>query len=143
MRSVNKVILLGHLGRDSETNFTSSGIPCTKFSLATSRRYKSGEEWKEETDWHNVVLWRAENLAQFLMKGKPVYVEGRIQTRSYEDKEGQKRYVTEIVADNVILLGSKGDGEGRQDAPVSQPRSSARQTDSLATFSDGGDDVPF
>lgn len=147
MRSVNKVILLGHLGKDSETNFTTSGVPCTKFSIATSRRYKSGEEWKEETDWHNVVLWRAENLAQYLTKGKPVYVEGRIQTRSYEDKEGQKRYVTEIVADNVILLGSKGDGE-HTDRPVSAPRSSG----SLGTVRDAGraseamfpdEDVPF
>lgn len=145
MRSVNKVILLGHLGKDAETNHTTSGVPCTKFSLATSRRYKSGEEWKEETDWHNVVLWRAENLAQYLTKGKPVYVEGRIQTRSYEDKEGQRRYVTEIVADNVILVGGKTDAD--QDArPVSAPRSSG----SLATVRDSSrmpappdDDLPF
>lgn len=146
MRSVNKVILLGHLGKDSETNFTTSGVPCTKFSLATSRRYKSGDEWKEETDWHNVVLWRAENLAQFLTKGKPVYLEGRIQTRSYE-KDGEKRYITEIVADNVILVGGKSDSD-QSDRPVSAPRSSGslgtvRDTGraSEAMFSD--EDVPF
>src|ERR1700690_679445 len=105
-RSVNKVTLIGHLGRDAETKFTPAGVAVTKFSIATSRRWKdqTSGEWKEETDWHNVVLWRAENLANYLLKGKQVYVEGRLQTRSYEDKDGKKLWFTEVGAEDVILL---------------------------------------
>ena len=111
-RSVNKVILVGHLGRDAETKFTPSGVPMTKFSVATNRRWKDQQtgEWKEETDWANIVLWRQENLANYLTKGKQVYVEGRLQTRSYDDKDGKKVYVTEVVADDVILLSGQRDG---------------------------------
>ena len=109
-RSVNKVILIGHLGRDAETGYTPSQIARTKFSVATSRRWKDQQtgEWKEETDWANVVLWRSENLAQYLTKGKQVYVEGRLRSYSYEDKDGKKMYATEVVADDVILLGEIG-----------------------------------
>jgi hypothetical protein len=91
-RSVNKVILVGNLGRDAETKFTPGGSSVTKFSVATARRWKDQQsgEWKEETNWSNVTLWRAENLAPYLTKGKQVYVEGRLQTRSYEDKDGKK-----------------------------------------------------
>ena len=141
-RSINKVILVGHLGKDAETRFTTGGQSVTNFSIATSRRWKdqATNEWKEETDWHNVVLWRAENLANYLTKGKQVYVEGRLRTRSYDDKDGNKRYVTEVVAEDVLLLGGRGEGEGgggefssrssgmasggsEQGAPVSMPRS--------------------
>ncbi|MCW5978074.1 MAG: single-stranded DNA-binding protein [Bryobacteraceae bacterium] len=110
-RSVNKVILLGNLGRDAETKFTPSGAARTTFAVATSRRWKDQQtgEWKEETDWHNVVLWRRENLANYLTKGQQVYLEGRLQTRSYDDKDGNKRYMTEVVADDVILVGSRGE----------------------------------
>ena len=115
-RSVNKVILLGHLGRDAETRFTPSGAAVTRFSVATSRRWKDQQtgDWKEETDWHNVTLWRAENLANYLTKGTQVYIEGRLQTRSYEDKDGQKKYSTEVIADpgGVILVGGRGQGGG-------------------------------
>jgi single-strand DNA-binding protein len=104
-RSVNRVTLLGRLGQDAETRFTTGGVPVTKFGLATSRRWKSGEEWKEETDWHDVVLWRNEALSQYLTKGTRVYVEGRLQTRNYDDRDGRKVYVTEVIADQVILLG--------------------------------------
>lgn len=127
-RSVNKVILIGHLGRDAETKFTPSGAAVTSFSVATNRRWKDQQsgEWKEETDWSNVVLWRQENLANYLTKGKQVYVEGRLQTRSYDDKDGKKQYRTEVVAEDVILLGGRG-GDGTPDSgPVSMPRS-ARQ----------------
>lgn len=111
-RSVNKVILLGHLGRDAETKFTPSGAAVTRFSIATTRSWKDQQsnEWKEETNWTNVALWRQENLANYLTKGKQVYVEGRLQTRSYDDKDGKKVYTTEVVADDVILLGSRGEG---------------------------------
>jgi len=113
-RSVNKVILIGHLGRDAETKFTPSQVSVTKFSVATNRRWKdqASGEWKEETDWSNVVLWRNENLGQYLTKGKQVYVEGRLSTRSYEDKDGKKVWTTEVVADDVILLGGRGEGGG-------------------------------
>ena len=154
-RSVNKVILLGHLGRDAETRFTPSGASVTKFSVATNRRWKDQQtgDWKEETDWHNVSLWRSENMASYLTKGKQVYVEGRLQTRSYEDKDGQKKYSTEVVADNVILLGGRGEGMGDEIGdqpaarPVSAPRT-ARPSGPAPTAPDNDpgitdDDVPF
>ena len=111
-RSVNKVILIGHLGRDAETAYTASQVAVTKFSVATNRRWKDQQtgEWKEETDWSRVVLWRGENVAPYLTKGKQVYVEGRLQTRSYDDKDGKKIWTTEVVADDVILLGGRGEG---------------------------------
>ncbi|MGA2715154.1 MAG: single-stranded DNA-binding protein [Bryobacteraceae bacterium] len=162
-RSVNKVILVGHLGRDAETKFTPGGAAVTRFSVATNRRWKDKDsgEWKEETDWSNVVLWRSENLANYLTKGKQIYVEGRLQTRSYEDKDGKKVYATEVVADDVILLGGQGGGGGRSGGdeysqqPVSQPRgastrSSAQPSSQSAPqpddhFGQGitDDDVPF
>ena len=118
-----------------DTNFTQSGVAVTKFSVATSRRWKHSQsnEWKEETDWHNIVLWRSENLSNYLTKGKQVYVEGRLQTRSYEDRDKAKRYVTEIVADGVILLGGQqggsqdqpASGKGTKNDLVSQPRGRA------------------
>jgi single-strand DNA-binding protein len=160
-RSVNKVILVGNLGRDAETKFTPGGAAVTKFSVATGRRWKdqASGEWKEETDWNNVTLWRAENLSPYLTKGKQVYVEGRLHTRSYEDKDGKKVYATEVVAEDVILLGGRG-GEGgggggsgefsQERPPVSMPRSaqqrSAPQQQSPPDdFGQGitDDDVPF
>jgi single-strand DNA-binding protein len=116
-RSVNKVILVGHLGQDAETRFTPSGVPVTSFSVATSRRWKDQQtnEWKEETNWSNIVLWRAENVAPYLTKGKQVYVEGRLQTRSYDDKDNKKVYRTEVVAEDVILL-SGGAGRGEEES---------------------------
>ena len=126
--------------------------------MATSRRWKDSQsdEWKEETDWHNVVLWRSENLASYPTKGKQVYVEGRLQTRSYEDRDGVKRYVTEIVADDVILLGGQH-GSASQDQPasdksnnnglVSQPRGRAAAASAPPADSRGQEitdnDIPF
>jgi single-strand DNA-binding protein len=165
-RSVNKVILLGHLGKDAETKFTPSGISVSKFSLATNRRSKDQQtgEWKDITDWHNIVMWRTENVANYLLKGKQIYLEGRMESRSWEDKEGQKRYITEVICEgaNAILLGGGGAGGGRYEqqesggeferpGPVSMPRSAPRpQTAAPAAtppddFSHGvtDDDVPF
>jgi len=153
-RSVNKVLLIGHLGKDAETKFTPSGASMTKFSVATNRRWKDQQtgEWKEETDWANVVLWRQENLANYLLKGKQVYVEGRLQTRSWEDKDGKKQYMTEVVADEVILLGGRG-GEGAPEGgsqPISMPRSAPRSQPATRAVDEMGpdqgitdDDVPF
>ncbi|MEO7144333.1 MAG: single-stranded DNA-binding protein [Bryobacteraceae bacterium] len=148
-RSVNKVILLGHLGKDAETKFTPSGASVSKFTLATNRRWKDQQtgEWKEETDWHNISLWRAENLAPYLTKGKQVYVEGRLQTRSYEDKDGKKQYFTDVVADNVILVGGRGgeggagEEHGGQGQPVSMPRG-AQRSQSAATPISGPGSAP-
>jgi len=158
-RSVNKVILLGNLGKDAETKFTPSGISVSKFSIATGRRTKDQQsgEWKDITDWHNVVMWRTENIANFLLKGKQIYLEGRIETRSYEDKEGQRKYITEVVceaASAVLLGGGRGDqtaGAGDYGQPVSMPRQQQRTQAPPSTptppedFSQGitDDDVPF
>src|SRR5580698_7713291 len=121
-RSVNKVILIGHLGRDAETAYTASQVSVTKFSVATSRRWKDQAtgDWKEETDWSRVVLWRGEAVAPYLTKGKQVYVEGRLQTRSYDDKDGKKVWATDVVADEVILLGGRGEGGGPPEEGFSQ-----------------------
>jgi single-strand DNA-binding protein len=153
-RSVNKVILIGHLGRDAETAYTASQTAVTKFSVATNRRWKDQQtgEWKEETNWTNVVMWRGENVAPYLTKGKQVFVEGRLQTRSYDDKDGKKVWTTEVVAEDVILLGGRGEGGGggggpeeySQEPPMrSQPRS--RPAAAPATPPEGisDDDVPF
>jgi single-strand DNA-binding protein len=112
-RSVNKVLLIGNLGRDAETKFTPSGAAVTRFSVATKRSWKdqATNEFKEETNWTNVTVWRQEKLANYLTKGKQVYVEGRLQTRSYDDKDGKKVYTTDVVADEIILLGGRADGE--------------------------------
>ncbi len=151
-RSVNKVILIGHLGRDAETAYTASQTAVTKFSVATNRRWKDQQsgEWKEETNWTNVVMWRGENVAPYLTKGKQVYVEGRIQTRSYDDKDGKKVWTTEVVADDVILLGGRGEGapdEGYSQEPMrSAPRGRpAAAGPPAAPVSEGvsDDDVPF
>jgi single-strand DNA-binding protein len=142
-RSVNKAILIGHLGRDAETKFTQSGVAVTRFSVATNRRWKDQQtgEWKEETDWVNVVLWRQENLAQYLQKGKQVYVEGRIQTRSYEDKDKKKVYATEVVADDVILL--SGSGAPREEGAISGPPPQARAASASKSKSADPGDSPF
>jgi single-strand DNA-binding protein len=131
-RSVNKVILLGHLGKDAETKFTPSGVARSTFTIATNRRWKDQQsgEWKEETDWHNVVLWRSENLANYLLKGKQVYIEGRLQSRSYDDKEGQKKYITEVVwscwaAVAIPAAGPAATMRSRSQSPCRAPRSSS------------------
>ena len=111
-RSVNKVILLGRLGKDPELTYIPSGQSVAKFTMATNRSYKDKSgEWKEETDWHNIVAWGklGEICAQYLAKGRQAYVEGQIRTRSWEDREGKKRTTTEIIANEVVLLGSRGE----------------------------------
>ena len=113
-QSLNKVMLIGNLGKDAETRQTPSGTSVTNFSVATTARIKDSAtgDWKEKTDWHDVVLWRGERVAPYLTKGKKVFVEGRLQTRSYEDRNGEKRYKTEVVCDNfgLMLLGGR-DGQ--------------------------------
>src|SRR5690348_11065844 len=111
--SVNKAILVGRLGRDPETRYTTGGQAVANFSLATDYSYKdrNGERQKK-TEWHKIVAWRklAEICQQYLKKGSLVYIEGRIETREWQDKEGQKRYSTEIIADEMRMLGGRGEG---------------------------------
>jgi single-strand DNA-binding protein len=155
-RSVNKVILVGRLGKDAETKFTPSGIAKTTFSVATSRSWKDKQtnEWKEETNWSDVVVWRQEAVANYLTKGKQVYVEGSLQTRSYDDKDGKKVYRTEVVADEVILLGGRGEGEAppqgqqssqapRRAATGAPPTGGAPPDDQYSGMGVTDDDVPF
>jgi single-strand DNA-binding protein len=135
MASVNKVILIGNLGRDPELRYTQSGQAVANFTLATSERFanKSGEQ-QERTEWHRIVAWgkTGELCAQYLSKGRSVYIEGRLQTREWEDKEGQKRSTTEIVAQNVTFLGGPrgaqggaggGGGEPQRGEPSAPPAS--------------------
>ncbi len=115
-RSVNKVILIGNLGKDAETKFTPGGRSRTTFTLATSRSWKDAQtgETREQTDWHNIVMWGSERVAEYLKKGKQVYVEGRLTTRSYETNEGKTAYITEVVGDNLMLLSGSGGGGGEE-----------------------------
>ena len=119
-KSVNKVILVGNLGKDPEVKYTPSGVPVAKFSLATNERYKDkAGEWQDRTEWHNIVAWQrlAEIVGEYVKKGSKIYIEGRLQTSSWEDKQsGEKKYRTEIVANDLVLLGGRGessDFEGR------------------------------
>ncbi len=115
-KSLNKVQLIGNLGKDPELSYTSSGVAVAKFSIATGERWKDQEgNMQERTEWHNIVAWRklAEICGQYLKKGSKVYLEGKLQTRSWDDKNtGVKRYTTEIVADDLIMLDGKGTGGG-------------------------------
>lgn len=151
-RGLNKVMLIGNIGKDAETRHTPSGTAVTEFSLATTRRSKDSQtgEWKDYTDWHNIVHWRGENVAPYLTKGTQVFVEGRLQTRSWEDQQGQKKYRTEVVTTELILLGGRSGGAssgGYDDEPVSAPRGQARSAGASSRDDmDQGisdDDVPF
>jgi len=146
--SVNKVILVGNLGKDPELRYTASGTAVATFSLATTERYKDREgAQQEKTEWHNIVAWRqlAEICGKYLHKGKQVFIEGKIQTRSYDDRDGNKRYITEIVADQMQMLGRASDdsgGSGRANHGTTQ---SSEPT--LSSFDDPqgnpDDDIPF
>ena len=115
-KSVNKVILIGNLGKDPEVKYTPSGTPVAKFSLATNEKYKDkGGEWQERTEWHNIVAWQrlAEIVGEYVKKGSKLYIEGRLQTSSWEDKQsGEKKYKTEIVANDLVLLSGRGEAGG-------------------------------
>ena len=114
-KSVNKVILIGNLGKDPEVKYTPSGMAVARFTLATNERYKDKEgNWQDKTEWHNLVAFQrtAEIVGEYLKKGRSVYIEGKLQTRSWDDKEsGQKKYRTEILVNDVVLLGGREGGE--------------------------------
>jgi single-strand DNA-binding protein len=115
-KSVNKVILIGNLGKDPEVKYTPSGMAVARFTLATNERYKDKEgNWQDKTEWHNLVAFQrtAEIVGEYLKKGRSCYVEGRLQTSSWDDKEsGQKKYRTEIIVNDLVLLGGRDGGEG-------------------------------
>lgn len=145
-RGVNKVILLGNLGKDPEVRYTQSGSAVANFSLATTRAYKSGEEWKEETEWHNIVVFgrTAERCGEYLQKGSQIFLEGRLQTRKWEDKEGNTRYTTEVVANDVQFLGRTkgGGGGGGEGGGGGGPRGPAPGGPRGGGGSGGGEDFP-
>lgn len=140
---VNKAIIIGNLGKDPEVRFTQGGQACAKFSVATSEKWtdKKGEK-HEATEWHNIVVWgkQAETCGEYLSKGRQVYVEGRIATREYDDKDGNKRRVTEIIARDVRFLG----GGGKQDGERKRTQPGERiDDDGQASWPPTDDDIPF
>jgi single-strand DNA-binding protein len=119
MASLNKVMLIGNLGKDPEVRYTAGGTAVASFSLATSEKFKNKNgEWEEKTEWHNITLWArlAEIAGEYLAKGKTVYIEGRLQTRKWQDKDGKDRYTTEIVGEKMQMLSGKGEGGGQRPA---------------------------
>ncbi|MGE0561899.1 MAG: single-stranded DNA-binding protein [Flavobacteriales bacterium] len=138
MAGVNKVILLGNLGKDPEVRYLEGGTAVANFTLATSETYKdrtSGER-KSITEWHNVVVWRglAEIAEKYLKKGSQVYIEGKLRSRQWQDKDGQNRYTTEIVADTMQMVGKRDDSSGSEPAPSSPDMGNNNEVD---------DDLPF
>ncbi len=113
-RDLNKVMLIGRLGQDPEIRYTQDGTPVATLSVATSSPIKRGDSWEEETEWNRVVAWRrlAEIAGEYMNKGTLVYVEGRLKTRSWEDRDGNKRWTTEIVARDIFMLSGKGERTG-------------------------------
>ncbi|MBC8053109.1 MAG: single-stranded DNA-binding protein [Sphingobacteriaceae bacterium] len=147
MSGVNKVILVGHLGKDPEVRHLEGGTTLVNFPLATSETYNKDGKKIEQTEWHNIVMWRglADVAAKYLQKGKLVYIEGKIRSRNYEDKEGNKRYITEIIAENFNMLGRKNDSESSdQQQSNNQTQSASKPEKQLVDFSDdSSDDLPF
>ena len=163
MASVNKVIIIGNLGRDPELRYTPSGAAVCNVSIATTRNWKSKDsgERVEETEWHRVVFYDrlAEIAGEYMKKGRPVYVEGRLKTRKWQDKEGKDNYTTEIIAEQMQLLGGRegggmggsgmGDDEGghapaRREAPAARPAAKPQSPAKSSTgFDDMDDDIPF
>lgn len=141
MGSVNRAILIGNLGKDAEVRFTKSGTAHASFSIATQEQWKDKDgQRQEKTEWHRISLWGkpAEALQQYLVKGKQVYVEGRLSTRQWEDKDGHKRYTTEIVAERVTLLG----GGSRQRDEVEEDEGAGAEPVAAAAAPEQ-DDIPF
>ena len=145
--SVNKVILVGNLGRDAELRYTPGGAAVATLNLATTEVWNDkNQQRQEKTEWHRVVLWgkQAESLQEYLTKGKQIYVEGRLQTRQWDDKEGNKRYTTEIKADRITLLGGgggRGGGGMERSAPSHGGGGSGMEEPPMEPITD--DDIPF
>jgi single-strand DNA-binding protein len=152
MASVNKVILIGNLGKDPETRYLPSGEAVTNITIATTESWKdkkSGDK-QEHTEWHRISFFGrlAEVAGEYLKKGSPVYIEGRLRTRKWQDKEGQDRYTTEIIADRMQLLGSKREGGSEQREPAAtggtaRKASPDNRGNGRGSFDDMDDDIPF
>ena len=143
MAGINKVILVGNTGKDPEVRHLESGITVASFSLATSETYKNKSGDKvTNTEWHNIVVWRglADVAEKYIKKGTQLYVEGKIRSRSWDDKDGNKRYITEIVADNLQLLGRAGTTDG---TPASAESPAKSSFDNISNEPEPGDDLPF
>ncbi len=151
---VNRVMLVGRLGRDPEQRFTSSGTPVTNFSLATDERWKDQNgERQTRTEWHQIVVWGklAEICSQYLNKGKLVFIEGRLQTREWDDRDGNRRRTTEIVASDMQMLGSRSEEQGMREsapapaleAPAPEAGGQAQGSSSPAEVEISDDDIPF
>ena len=141
--SVNKVILIGNLGKDPELRFTSTGSAVARFPIATSEVWNDRDGNKQErTEWHNIIVWgkQGESCSQYLAKGRQVFVEGSIRTRSYDDKSGNKRYVTEIVAQRIRFLGGGG---GTRMAPETEGGGASDEAHSAGGQTPFDDDIPF
>jgi single-strand DNA-binding protein len=157
MPSVNKVILMGNLGRDPEVRFMPNGDAVCNFSIATTDSWKDkAGERQEKTEWHNIVMYRrlAEIAGEYLKKGRPVYLEGRLQTRKWQTKEGQDRYTTEVIADSMQMLGGRDGAPAQESQPSSQPeakdefdqtpsRNNQSESTGSSSFDEFEDDIPF
>ena len=144
-KSVNKVILVGNVGKDPEVKYSPSGTPIAKFSLATNEKYKDrSDEWQERTEWHNIVAWQrlAEIIGEYVKKGAKLYIEGKLQTSSWEDREsGITKYRTEIVARDLVLLGSHENGGGGEDRSIRN--GDERQSVYAGSAEITDEDIPF
>ena len=146
MSSLNKAMIIGRLGQDPDVRYTQSNTAVANLSVATSERYKDKSgEWKENTEWHRVVAWGrlAEICQEYLKKGSQVYIEGPIQTRSWEDKDGQTKYTTEIKALTMTMLDSKGSGGGNVSEKPQNAQPVSSNVDLNENFDDIDDDLPF
>lgn len=148
MSSINKVILVGHLGKDPELRFLEGNVSVASFPLATSETFNKDGKKVEQTEWHNIVMWRglADVAAKYLSKGRLVYIEGKLRTRSYEDREGIRRYSTEIVAESFNLLGRRSDFEGPSTQGNTNSNSSTQPEEETVDFKENNNDkdaLPF
>jgi len=147
MGSVNKVILVGNLGRDAELRYTPGGAPVATLNMATTEVWndKTSGQKQEKTEWHRIVLWgkSAESLSEYLTKGKQIYVEGRLQTRKWQDKDGHDKYTTEIRGDRIVLLGGGGGGGGTAGGGRAQQRGAGAGAAAGATAGGGGEHEPM
>ena len=150
MAGVNKVIIIGNLGADPEIKYTQSNVPLATFRVATTENWKDQSgEWQERTEWHRIVAWRhlAERAERFLRKGKQVYVEGRLETRKWQDRDGNDRYTTEVVARDLMILGRREEGEGGGQQFAGQSQEGAGNFNPPPMEGGGGapddDDLPF
>jgi single-strand DNA-binding protein len=145
MSGINKVILVGHLGKDPEVRHLEGGVSVASFPLATSETYNKDGRKVEQTEWHNIVMWRglADVASKYLQKGKLVYIEGKLRTRSFEDKDGNKKYTTEVVAENFTMLGRKSDFDNGNGTPAQVTPKPEEHPMSYERSKPETDDLPF